>query len=195
MKKLKWIVPASMILFACNNNDTAKDSMEKADSANMAKIDSTQNNMSNPQIQADEESASFLVMAANGGMAEVQLGQLTQQKATAQAVKDFGAMMVSDHSAANSKVKALAMQRNVTLPDTLSGDPYKVKMDLEKKSGADYDKAYVKAMVKDHEEDIEEFKKASDKVKDTEVKAFIDNTIPTLQKHLDAIKNIQKSMK
>ena len=50
-------------------------------------------------------------------------------------------------------------------------------------------------MVKDHEEDIDEFKKASDKVKDADVKAFIDNTIPVLQHHLDSIKAIRKAMK
>jgi len=146
-------------------------------------------------IVADAATSAFLPKAADGGMAEVQQGQLAQQKGSSQAVKDFGAMMVRDHSAANDKLKALATQRNVTLPDSISSKHKKMMDNFNKKSGKDFDKAYINEMVKDHQEDIKEFEKAADKVSDAEVKAFINNTLPTLKTHLDSAKAIQKRIK
>jgi putative membrane protein len=78
-------------------------------------------------------------------MAEVELGQLAQQKATKAKVKDFGAMMVMDHSKANDEMEAF---------DT---DEQKVKDDLSAKTGADFDKAYVSNMIDYHKNDIKEF--------------------------------------
>jgi putative membrane protein len=191
MKKHLWILFAGTLGFtACNNE--AKDSVEQADSANEAKLDSPTTRQS---IVADEESANFLVKAANAGMAEVECGQLAQQKAKDQRVKDFGAMMTQDHSAANDQVKALASQRNITLPDSVSDDKRKDKDDLAKKSGADFDKAYMKAMVDDHNDAIDLFEKASSNVKDAEVKSFVDNTLPKLRHHLDSAKAVQKGLK
>jgi putative membrane protein len=104
-------------------------------------------------------------------------------------------MMVRDHSAAGDKIKMLASQRNVTLPTTVSDKNQKMFDDLSKKKGADFDKAYMDHMVKDHEEDIDAFKKAADKVNDADVKALINATIPTLQTHLDSAKAVRKRLK
>jgi putative membrane protein len=181
----------TMIISACNNGP--KDSVEKADSSNKANIDSpaTKKDI----VQTDQESSTFLVKAANGGMAEVQLGQLAQEKGINQKVKDFAGMMVHDHSAVNDQVRTLAGQRNVTLPDSVSDDNKKAMNDLAKKNGKDFDKAYINAMVKGHQEVLDMFKSAGDKVNDTEVKTFINNTIPKVQMHLDAAKDIQKTLK
>jgi putative membrane protein len=184
-----FLVPA-IVLSACNND--AKDSVEKADSANKAKLDSPMNNQT---IVADQETASFLVDAANGGMTEVQLGQLAQQKATNAKVKEFGAMMVHDHSAVNDQVKNLAAARNVTLPATVGDAKQKQIDDLNKKTGSDFDKSYMKAMVDAHQNTIDLFKSSVDKVNDTEVKTFINNTLPKVQTHLDSAKAVQKQLK
>jgi putative membrane protein len=191
MKKHLWLLFTAALGFAACNNE-AKDSVEQADSANEAKLDSPAARQS---IVADEESANFLVKAANDGMAEVECGQLAQQKAKDQRVKDFGAMMSRDHSAANDQVKALAAQRNVTLPDSISNEKRKDKENLSKKSGADFDKAYMRAMVDDHDDAIDLFEKASGNVKDPEVKAFVDNTLPKLRQHLDSARAIQKALR
>jgi putative membrane protein len=191
MKKITSLLFAlALLTWACNNE--SKDSVEKADSTNQANADS--GNTQQPVV-ADAESASFLVKAANGGMAEVQMGELAQQKGKAESVKNFGAMMVHDHSAANDKVKAFAGQRNVTLPATVSDEEQKTIDDLNKKSGADFDKAYVNTMVKGHESTIDLFEKAGDKVNDTEIKGFITSTLPTIRMHLDSVKAIQKKLK
>ena len=66
---------------------------------------------------ADSPDSSFLKRAAEGGMSEVELGQLAQQKASNPAVQGFGAMMVRDHTAADAKLKALAASEQVSLPE------------------------------------------------------------------------------
>lgn len=192
MKNLTaFLLITTLIIAGCNN--ASKDSVEKADSANKA------NNIDSPGVKqpvmADAETSSFLVKAANGGMMEVQLGQIAQEKGLDQKVKDFGAMMVHDHSAVNDQVKMLAAQRNVTLPDSISDENKKEVKELSKKVGQAFDKAYVSAMVKGHEATIDLFEKAGDKVNDAEVKKFISNTLPKVRAHLDSVKAIQKSIK
>lgn len=190
MIKVIMILMMVCIIGACNNE--GKDSVEKADSINQAHIDSP--NVKKP-VAADEETSSFLVKAADMGMTEVKLGNMAEEKGTHQSVKDFGAMMVHDHSAANDQVKTLASQRNVSLPAEASNDSRKDIDDLAKKNGTNFDKAYINAMIKGHQTTIDLFERALDKVNDTEVKTFINNTLPKVRKHLDSAKAIQKSLK
>jgi len=200
--KLMPLAAAAMLLFACNNS-SSKDSVEKADSANAAKSDSStvktdstaSTSTAQPAIKTDEKTTDFLVKAANGGLAEVKLAQLAKDKGSAAAVKEFADMMITDHGAANDKVKQLAAARNVTLPAEPDADHQKKADDLSKKTGKDFDKAYVDAMVKGHKETVDMFKNASTKVTDGDVKAFIDNTIPTLEHHLQRIQDIKKGIK
>jgi len=137
----------------------------------------------------------FLTEAAQGGMAEVELGKLASQKSQNAEVKKFGQMMVTDHSAANTELKALAAKKNVTIPADM-GSTHKSTMDsMSKLTGAEFDKEYVDHMVDDHEEDVSKFQKQADNSSDPDVKAFAMKTLPTLKKHLDAIKAIQAKMK
>jgi len=188
-KRTLFLLALPFMLFACNNE--SKDSVEKADSINEARLDT----MDRAAIVPDEESSTFLVKAANGGMAEVEAGQMARQKAVNQKVKDFGSMMVHDHSAANDEVKTLAAKRNITLPDSVSAEKKQNAMELGRKTGKDFDKNFMTAMVKDHQEAIDLFEKASGNVKDSEVKTFIDNTLPKLRMHLDSAKAVQKAIK
>ena len=192
---------AAIVLFGACNNGSSKDSVEKADSANAAKSDSSttgmndSSRMNKPMITADQDTQDFLVKAANGNMAEVNMATLAKSNTKDSAVVNFADLMIKDHSAANEKVKALAAERNVTLPATTGDDMKDKKDDLSKKMGHDFDKAYVDAMVKDHKDDIDMFKKYSKDVKDPAVKTFIDNTLPTLEYHLSRIEQIKKGMK
>jgi len=194
MKKTMIPLAAAAILLAsCGNNQSSKDSVEKADSANTVKADSPA--VAKETIKTDPACSEFLVKAANGGLAEVKLAQLAKDKAKDSAVQHFADMMITDHGGANEKVKTLAAERNVTLPAEPGEDEQKKASDLSKKTGADFDKAYVNAMVKGHEETLDMFKKASAKITDAPVKAFIDNTIPVIEHHLMRIKDIKKGMK
>jgi putative membrane protein len=191
MKKTMFLIAVTLFTaLACNNE--GKDSVEKADSANKAQTDTA---MNQNKMVVDEESSSFLVKAANGGMTEVQLGELGEKKATSQRVKDFSAMMVHDHSAANDKVKNLAAQKNITLPTSVSDENQKKIDGLSKKTGKDFERDFMDAMVKDHETTIDMFESAMKNTKDPDVNSFADKTLPTLHMHLDSAKAVRSSLK
>ena len=137
-----------------------------------------------------EEDAKWAVEAANGGMTEVELGKLAQQKATTDRLKNFGAMMVSDHGKAGDKLKQIAAEKNIILPANLSDKSQKNIDDLNKKSGKDFDKAYINMMIDDHKKDVDKFKKGSTDVKDSDLKNFASETLPVIQMHLDSIQAI-----
>jgi putative membrane protein len=143
----------------------------------------------------DEKSSQFAVDAANGSMMEVQMGKLAQEKALHPRVKAFATMMVNDHSKAGDELKALAAKENITLPAELSTKEKKHMDELGKKSGKDFDKAYISMMVEDHDKDVKEFEKASDNVSDENLKTWARNILPTLKAHQDSAKAIQESMK
>ncbi|MFI5160854.1 MAG: DUF4142 domain-containing protein [Sphingobacteriales bacterium] len=195
MKKINSILIVAMSVFvfqSCQNK--AKDSTASADSLNKTK-DTTSNAAATGGIAVDKDDAKFAVEAANGGMAEVDMGKIAQKNAANQRVKDFGAMMVSDHSKANDELKALAKTKNIALPLAVNNDEQKMEDDLNKKTGKDFDKAYVDGMVKDHKDDIKAFEDAAKNCKDADIKAFAEKTLPTLKVHLDSIEAIKKSMK
>jgi putative membrane protein len=184
------ILGLPLAIMACNN-DTTSDSVEKADSANEAKMDTASNAGT---IKVDESTADFMVKTADVGMTEVKLGQLAQNKATSQRVKDFAAMMVKDHSAGNDDLKSLASQKNVTLPSAIGDDHQKKMDDLAKKTGKDFDRAYMDMMVDGHQSAVNSFEKNKDN-KDAEVNAFVNKVLPILRMHLDSAKAVKSSLK
>ena len=126
MRKLMYmaLLGGAMVLAqACSGT---KDSKDSADSANTVKADTAKKDSS--VVAVDEQDAKFAVAAANGGMAEVELGRLALQKSVNAKVKDFGGMMVSDHTKANDEMKALAKSKGITLPATIGVDEQKVKV-------------------------------------------------------------------
>jgi putative membrane protein len=131
-----------------------------------------------------KDSNKFATNAAQGGMAEVELGRLATQRAGDASVREFGARMVADHSRANSELKSIAGQKGIQLPTELNSEQ-KSEMDkLSKMSGAEFDKEYMSAMLKDHETDVKDFDTQSKEGNDPEIKAFAGKTLPTLQQHL-----------
>jgi putative membrane protein len=138
--------------------------------------------------------ATFYKDAAEGGMAEVELGNLAQSKASNPAVKDFGAMMVKDHSMANDKLKSLAASKDLSLPTSESVGQMATKAKLEVLSGDTFDKSYVKGMIEDHQKDIAQFKKEIATGKDPDARAFASATLPTLKMHLKKIKEVAVSL-
>jgi putative membrane protein len=105
-------------------------------------------------------------------------------------VKDFGAMMVTDHGAANDKLKALAASKSISLPTSTSVGQMATKAKLDVLSGETFDKSYIKSQVKAHRDTIILFKKEIAGGQDPDAKAFATATLPTLQAHLKKIKGI-----
>ena len=126
----------------------------------------------------------FMEKAAQGGLAEVELGQLAQQNGSSQEVKDFGQRMVDDHTKANDQLKQLASQKGVGLPSGLDAKDQATKDKLSKLQGAAFDKAYMNDMVMDHKKDVAEFKHESTAAHDSDLKSWAGETLPTLQSHL-----------
>lgn len=137
----------------------------------------------------------FVMEAADGGMAEVQLGKLAASKATDQKVKDFGQRMVDDHTKANTELMSIAGTKGITPPADVSAKHKAMMNKLSGMSGAAFDKAYVAEMVKDHRKDVADFQKEANNGKDSDVKAFASKTLPTLQEHLKMIEDISSGMK
>lgn len=126
----------------------------------------------------------FVMQAASGGLAEVELGKLAQQQAADAQVKEFGSRMVQDHSRANDELKRIADAKGVQVP--AQPDP-KHQKDIERLralSGAAFDREYMKHMVADHRKDVAEFRKEARSAKDSALKDFAAKTLPTLQDHL-----------
>jgi putative membrane protein len=132
----------------------------------------------------------FVKKAAQGGLAEVELGQLATQKAASEDVKKFGQRMVDDHSKANDQLKQVAQQQHIDIPTELNAKDKATKAKLEKLSGEQFDRAYMKDMVQDHRKDVSEFERASKNAKDPAVKSFAEQTLPTLREHLKEAQKI-----
>ncbi len=126
----------------------------------------------------------FVNKAAQGNLMEVQAGKLATQRALDPAVKSFGEKMMSDHDAANERLKKLADVKQMPLADDVSPEEHTALGKLEALNGTEFDKAYSKMMVKDHTEDISEFEKVVKKASDPDVKAYAQETLPTLRHHL-----------
>jgi putative membrane protein len=200
MKKLQICLYAgilALICFSCNNSQP--DSAQAAKDSNATKMDSTgvgdsaaAKTVPATVSKADQD---FAVNTAIAGMTEIQAGQLAQQKGMAKDVKAYGTMMVEDHTKAADKLKAIAAQKNLTLPSALTPDMQKNIDDLNGKTGKDFDKAYMDMMVSDHKKVISAFEDESKNGSDADIRGFADSTLHTLHMHLDKAEECKKMMK
>ena len=197
MKKLSivFLMIGAILFSACNSNSNSGN-MNLDSAVNMINTDTSK--MMSPDTSkmatVDIDAKDFSKEAAQGGMMEVQLGQVAIKNGGSQAVKGFGKMMVDDHTQINNQLKDLASRKNVDLLTSVSDNQQKDIDKLSKETGKEFDKDYAKMMIKDHKNDIDAFKKAEDKISDSDYKNFIQNTVTTLQKHLNAIQEINKHM-
>jgi len=129
--------------------------------------------------------------AAQGGIAEVELGQLASQKASDAQVKQFAERMVADHSKANDKLKQVAASKNVTLPSDVPADAKRERDKLSKLSGNKFDREYMSHMRSDHKKDASLFRSASKSAKDADVKQFASETLPTIEDHLKMAQSVK----
>jgi len=130
--------------------------------------------------------SSFYKSLAEGGIAEVRLGKLAQQKATDPGVRDFAAMMVKDHSAANAQLRTLASTKNIRLPKGPSVAARAKKAELE----VLFDTSYVSSQIKAHEDTLALLQKEIDSGNDADARAFAQKVLPTVQAHLLAAEKL-----
>jgi putative membrane protein len=137
----------------------------------------------------------FVMEAARGGLAEVELGKLAAEKGSADAVKQFGKRMADDHAKAAAELKDFADKKGMTLPTDLDPKHKQLRDRLAKLAGADFDRAYANEMVKDHKKDVADFKREAKGAKDPDLKAWAGKTLPTLEDHLKAAQDMQAQVK
>lgn len=130
------------------------------------------------------EDSDFAIKAAQGGLAEVKMGQLAQGKGTNPAVKTFGNRMVADHTKAGEELKQIASRQSIKLPNELSAPDQDVYVKLLKLDGDAFDKEYARLMVKDHRDDVKEFQEEAKTGRNQYLKDFAGQTLPTLHEHL-----------
>jgi putative membrane protein len=138
---------------------------------------------------------SFASKAAIGGQAEVELGKLAQQRASTDAVKQFGQRMATDHAKANEELMQLAQSKNLSLSTELDTKHKQLRDKLAKQSGNAFNRAYMSEMVKDHKNDVAEFKKQAERGKDPDLKAWASQKLPTLQEHLRLAQDVESQVK
>lgn len=136
----------------------------------------------------------FVKDAAEGGMTEVELGKLAQEKGFSDAVKEFGKRMVEDHQKAEGELKAAAGQAGIPIPAEPPKKVKKTEDKLAKLSGPDFDRAYAKMMLSDHKNDVKEFQREAQNGQVPQVKAFAAKTLPTLQEHLKQAESLEASV-
>jgi putative membrane protein len=160
-----------------------------------AQQDSSQHMDTGTKQMMTSGDTAFAMKAAQGGMAEVKLGQLAVDKASNPDVKAFGQRMIDDHTKANDQLKSIASNQNMTLPTDLNAKDQAEYDKLSKLSGAEFDKAYMRNMVKDHEMDIKEFQKEANSGKDPQLKSFASSTLPILQTHLQMARDAEAKVR
>ena len=137
----------------------------------------------------------FVKDALLGGMTEVALGKVAVEKASGDAVKQFAQKMIDDHSKANEELKQIAGKESITVPETLDSKHQSRVDKISKLSGADFDRAYIKDLVKDHQNDVNDFQMEAQNGNDPEVKGFAAKTLPVLEEHLRMVKELDKGKK
>ena len=135
-----------------------------------------------PPLAASD--ASFIQMAAQGGMAEVQMGELAEQTSKSRAVKAYAAQMIKDHTPNNDQLKQLATSKGATVPATLSDDQQKTLTMLQGEKGRKFDHDYLQAQVQGHSEMLSAFQTEAASGTDPDLKSFAASTTPVVQDHL-----------
>jgi len=219
MRNRKFILLAAPALvfalaFGCKKNESANtdtaaattDTSTSSASTSVSSTDTSGTTTTNttttsgttstaPAAALSDDDKKFAMKAAEGGLSEVNLGGIAASKATNADVKAFGQRMQTDHGKAGDELKQWASSKGFDLPTQPNAEAQKTATELSGKSGAAFDKAYMQDMVKDHDKDVKEFEEASKKVKDPDLKSWVDKTLPVIQDHDKMAHDIAKKLK
>jgi putative membrane protein len=150
-----------------------------------------------PTVRADDVNAQdkhFVAAAATGGMLEAELGQYASENGSEDGVKKFGQRMNDDHTKMADELKSTAKDESVHVPGKLTHEQTEEKDRLEKLKGPDFDKAYMAAMVEDHQKTISVFEKEVNDGSDGKLKALAEKAIPSLKEHLQMAEDLKKKV-
>jgi len=135
--------------------------------------------------------ARFIDHVARDNEGEIELGKLAVQKAQSPEVKALAQRLVTDHSKANQQLKRLAQKESVSVPTGAGKEQKDLRAQLEKLNGAAFDRAFVDAEVKDHQNDITFYQNESNRLQDPQLRSFAQQTLPVLQEHLQMAERVE----
>jgi putative membrane protein len=170
-------VPCLLGLVACEATEHAATTVQSAAQAQTTATLSTTD-------------ATFINEAGSGGIAEVTFGQLAQTKADSDAVRQFAAKMVTDHTATNQKLLTLAESKEMTPPSSMDTTHDQLYKQLQGLSGPAFDHAYMSSQVQDHEAAVQAFQNEAANGSDADVRNLAQQTLPTLQQHLEMARSL-----
>ncbi len=200
-KKLYWIllIPFSVLTFACKNSNTDTNNTDSSANARLEKTGENIKEATNNAVQDAKQAmtinddSQFVVKATNLNDNEIALLEAGMKMGSSKEVKSHAKMMLADHNALAKKMDAYAKSKNypVAVKDKASD-----KLDdMKDKKGVDWDRAWWDKMEDGHKDAIKTFENGRNDVKDGELKALIDNTLPTLHKHLDMVTEMKEKMR
>jgi putative membrane protein len=197
MKKIVYTLATFCCLgfmTACNNNSHSNEETKTVDStAGMFHKDSVEKAQTiNDDKKMDSDESKFMTETASGGMMEVEIGKIAEEKAQSPAVKQLAGHMVKDHTKLNEELKELAAKKQITISSSMSDDHKETMEKIAKKTGNDFDKEYIDQMVKAHKKDVDKFESAAKDSKDNDVKEWAQRSLPTLRHHLEMAEKLKK---
>jgi putative membrane protein len=161
--------------------------------ADSSRIETRTSTSENSSTELNSQDANFVREAAAAGLAEVRMGQLAQQNAQNQSLKDFGSRIVADHTKANQELMQIASQKGIQTPTAMNSRDEQMIQHLSSLNGAEFDKACDKHAVEAHVKAVKAFKTEADRGQDPELKAFAQKTLPTLEEHLKMARDLNGS--
>lgn len=177
MKKLIFSILGIIIVFAvssCNDQRRAKNYNDKT--------------------LADLEAINFVNKGIGGSLTEIKAAQIAKSRSSNPRIIAFADMMITDHTSVANQLKKIQTDKLITDRNGITPEHEKMLAELSAKSGVEFDKAYMKMMVEDHEKDIELFESVAHNTSAT-IQDFAEKTLPTLHKHLDSAKEINSYLK
>lgn len=146
-----------------------------------------------PKPTLEKADLEFFQKAGEGGLFEETAADLAIHQASASDVKGFAGKLLQEHKKLNQDLKSMGEAKGVSIPAQLNHEQSEMIRMLKGKSGAEFDEAYVDAMVKDHPKDISLFEDRANSSKDPQIKAFAERALPTLREHLNSARGLQKT--
>lgn len=134
----------------------------------------------------------FLDRAASGGMAQIQLGQIAQQKASSTQVKQLARRIVADHSAASQDLQLLADSQGLTLPEQPAKSAQAMAQRLRGTVSSGFDQAYIQQVIRDHQQDLAAYRREAQSGQDPDLKAFAQRNLLMIQQHLQLAQSLRE---
>ncbi|MBW8682744.1 DUF4142 domain-containing protein [Chitinophaga rhizophila] len=186
MKKLTLAISVVCLLFACQNKEVKSQEAAREDSADA---------MTESMDHLDNAAVEFATTAATANLREIELGKLAQTNANYGRLKEFGQKMVTAHTQSNADLQQACYKSGVTVPTGLSAEEMKDISAMAEKKDKSFDRAFIKRMVREHQETMEKLDAAAHNMKDTALQNYAKKTLPIVSAHLEEARHILEDVR